>query len=318
MKTRLNLPIYKFLLIVVLFLSCVLSCGDTEDIDPNSSGGEISFTIDSGNPDIDGEDSGVADAGAADGGFGDDGLINSGTLDAGNQHAGGDAGNVTVMDSGSSDGDAGDGVTGIPADAGSSHQYGGDGGSFDISDAGTTGVDSGLPDAGGGPSADVDPKVLALIEMINDYREENGKSRIPMSLKLNIVGKTHVDNQIYAKEMNTYGVDPTCNSHSWYDQPDQLFTSCCYTPDHAYPSCMWDKPREIIDFNTNGYEISFHGPYTIESALVGWKNSPGHNNVMLNQGSWAMFPFHSIGAGVSEDARIYHVWFATASDPESP
>jgi hypothetical protein len=139
-----------------------------------------------------------------------------------------------------------------------------------------------------------------------------------MSPKLNLVGATHVDNHLYAQGAGTYGADPNCNLHSWYDEPGQSFTSCCYTPDHAQAACMWAKPGEIASFNTNGYEISANGYETVAGALVGWQNSPGHNDVMLNQGIWADFPFLSIGAGVDEQNRIYHVWFATAADPESP
>lgn len=240
-----------------------------------------------------------------------------GATDGGAMDGPSDDGPPSPTDRGAVADDHGAGAIDNAQNWGEETQVAADNGPFPTPDAGSTEVVG--SDIGTAPPVVMNPQAIVLIDMINDYREENGKPRIPISPKLNLVGATHVANQLYAKAANTFGVDPDCNGHSWYDQPGQVFTSCCYTKVAPPAACMWKKPSEIANFNTNGFEISFApGPATIEGAFAGWKNSPSHNAVMLNQGDWALFPFNSIGAGVDEDGRIYHVWFATGIDPESP
>ena len=84
---------------------------------------------------------------------------------------------------------------------------------------------------------------------------------------------------------------------------------------------MWNKPEEISSgsYTSNGYEISASGYGSVQSALNGWKNSPGHNDVILNQGIWTNYPWQAMGVGTNfdneEGYRFYFVWFATAPDP---
>ena len=77
---------------------------------------------------------------------------------------------------------------------------------------------------------------------------------------------------------------------------------------------MWDKPDELTVYTGNGYEISHGGSGTVSptSALNGWKNSSGHNDVILNQGIWTT-PWGAMGVGI--DGSYAHVWFGHQADP---
>ena len=147
-----------------------------------------------------------------------------------------------------------------------------------------------------------------LYDMITEYRKENGLPYIPLSKSLTFVAQTHV------KDLQTSGfVNSTCNMHSWSNNGP--WTSCCYTSDHARASCMWNKPRELTSYPGNGYEISF-GSYgasvNAEGALNGWKESHGHNSVIINQGIWADNNWKAIGVGISKGYAV--VWFGEELD----
>ena len=105
------------------------------------------------------------------------------------------------------------------------------------------------------------------------------------------------------------------NLHSWSDG--------YYYGDHSRPEIMWDAPQRLgTVYPSAGYEISAAGYGSVEAALEGWKSSPGHNNVILNQDVWVNSDWNAIGIGVEQDSsvgrysgNIYHVWFGTSVDP---
>ena len=147
-----------------------------------------------------------------------------------------------------------------------------------------------------------------LYDMIMEYRKEKGLPNIPLSNSLTFVAQTHV------KDLQTSGlVNSTCNMHSWSNNGH--WTSCCYTDDHARASCMWHKPRELTSYKGYGYEISY-GSYgasvNAEGALKGWKESSGHNAVIINQGIWADNNWKAIGVGITKGYAV--VWFGEELD----
>ena len=82
---------------------------------------------------------------------------------------------------------------------------------------------------------------------------------------------------------------------------------------------MWDKPREIADFDTNGFEILSYSSdgVTPTEALLGWQKSKGHHEVMINKGMWEKVTWGAMGVGIHEEWAV--VWFATDDDPvQSP
>jgi len=151
-----------------------------------------------------------------------------------------------------------------------------------------------------------------LYDMINEYRKQYNLPKIPSSRSLTYVAQLHV----WDLNVNKPNSKTSCNMHSWSDNGS--WTACCYTSDHAKASCMWGKPRELTNYTGNGFEIS-HGTFgynaNAESALKGWKNSSGHNNVIINKSIWADNKWNAIGIGISGGFAV--VWFGTAEDTET-
>lgn len=162
-----------------------------------------------------------------------------------------------------------------------------------------------------------------LGSLINTYRVSNGLPAIPLGQHITIVARAHArDTAVSSQTIPSFG--DRCNLHSWSTRTfDGLsFSSCCYTSDHAQASCMWNKPRELTPLTGTGFEISALGYGSVETALEGWKGSPGHNSVILNLGGWADVSFTSMGVGVDLTAarEVYHVWFYNGGDdiPKAP
>ncbi|GAB4345302.1 MAG: hypothetical protein OHK0038_25530 [Flammeovirgaceae bacterium] len=155
---------------------------------------------------------------------------------------------------------------------------------------------------------------LRLYNMINDYRAQHGLPAIPLSKSLTYVAQQHAKDLHINRPFTT-----NCNMHSW--SAKGAWSSCCYTSDHKQADCMWNKPREMTGYQGNGYEIS-HGysnyasyagyDVTPESSLNGWKSSPGHNAVILNQNIWQGMRWKAIGIGMYKDFSV--VWFGTEAD----
>lgn len=154
---------------------------------------------------------------------------------------------------------------------------------------------------------------IKLYDKIMEYRKEKGLPVIPLSPSLTFVAKSHVE------DLANHSPDRgrKCNMHSWSNQGS--WTACCYTSNHAQAKCMWDKPRELTSYSGNGYEISHGSPghpehvVTAESALNGWKNSSGHNNVIINKGIWTS-QWKAIGIGIYKNYAV--VWFGKKIDKD--
>lgn len=147
-----------------------------------------------------------------------------------------------------------------------------------------------------------------LYRMINEYRARFNLKKIPLSRSLTYVAQVHVWDLNANKPAKG-----KCNMHSWSSKGN--WTACCYTSDHAEAGKMWNKPSELTNYTGNGYEIS-HGAYgfsvTAKSALSGWQNSSGHNNVITNKRIWADSDWKAIGIGLVDGYAV--VWFGTEED----
>lgn len=155
-----------------------------------------------------------------------------------------------------------------------------------------------------------------LYEMINEYRAQNGLPKIPLSLSLTYVAQEHAKDLHYNRPFSN-----VCNMHSWSDRGN--WSGCCYTSDHSQSRCMWDKPRELTGYTGNGYEIahgyasysSYQGhDVTPENSFNGWKSSPPHNAVILNQNMWSSITWKAMGVGIFKDFAV--VWFGDQPDTE--
>jgi hypothetical protein len=153
-----------------------------------------------------------------------------------------------------------------------------------------------------------EPAEKKLHELINQYRLSKGLTPIKLSRSLTYVAGLH------AADLEKNIPSGRCNMHSW--SGDGSWTSCCYTPDHAKASCMWNKPRELTSYPGNGYECScmYSAGITPEIALKSWKGSSGHNAVIINQGIWSGHPWKSIGVGIRGQYAV--IWFGEEEDPD--
>lgn len=147
-----------------------------------------------------------------------------------------------------------------------------------------------------------------LYDLMMAYRKTKGLESIPLSAKLTQVA------QVHAKDL-AENHDPTqerCNLHSWSKKGN--WESCCYTNDHKQAACMWNKPREIADYQSNGYEISYYfsAGADAESGLDGWKQSTGHNQMIINDGIWKKIKWNAIGIGFYKAYGV--VWFGDLRD----
>ncbi len=183
-----------------------------------------------------------------------------------------------------------------------------EGQSFDTSDAPETWVeaDGGVDGSNGGFVLNAEE--AELYRLINAYRAERGLPAIALSPSLTTVARAHVQDHIANAATLLVG---GCNLHSWSNSG--AWQGCCYTADHAQAACMWNKPRELTVYPGNGYEISVSGAFSAAEALSSWQGSPGHDNVIINQGGWTE-PWRAIGVGIG--GGYAHVWFGNEADPQ--
>ena len=80
---------------------------------------------------------------------------------------------------------------------------------------------------------------------------------------------------------------------------------------------MWDKPKELTSYTANAYEIAASASENIDpaKALLLWKGSKHHNNVILNKSIWARMEWKAIGIGVRGKYAV--VWFGNEPDPDA-
>jgi hypothetical protein len=151
-----------------------------------------------------------------------------------------------------------------------------------------------------------------LADLVNGHRAGHGLPPVPVSRALSTVGQWHV----WDLGSNAPAVG-ACNMHSWSSARPALWSAVCYTPDHAQAAGMWNKPREISGnvYTGIGYELSAGGGLAITPslALALWQGSPGHNTVILNQGSWAGRTWRAMGVGLAGGYAV--LWFGEQSDP---
>ncbi|HIK32291.1 MAG TPA: hypothetical protein IGS17_00910 [Oscillatoriales cyanobacterium M59_W2019_021] len=139
-----------------------------------------------------------------------------------------------------------------------------------------------------------------LYEMVNDYRAIHGLPAIPLSKALTTVANRHA--QDLAENIGYL-------THSWSDAP---FNS----GDSSIWSNMWTAPQRLqTGYPGNGYENAYWNSagVTAENALLGWQNSPAHNEVMLNQNAWSNLNWQAVGVGIYEDYAV--LWFGEEVDP---
>jgi hypothetical protein len=153
---------------------------------------------------------------------------------------------------------------------------------------------------------------VELGRLINEYRAQKGLPKVKLSVSLSWVARTHASDKA-----DNFKDGTRCNMHSWSSKGS--WSSCCYTPDHKQAQCMWDKPRELTNYEGDGYEISFWSTARYDSPaafakdiLDGWKKSPGHNDVITNKSIWKNVEWQAMGVGIH--GEYADVWFGKETD----
>lgn len=175
-----------------------------------------------------------------------------------------------------------------------------------------------------GPTSDVAGVCLSPVEgelarMVNEYRASLGLPALQISKSLSLVAQQHAWDSV--NNRNAWPAPPAgkeCNLHTWSGVVNPAlqqgtWTEVCYTSDHANAAGMWNKPSQIAGFPGEGVENSFwsSGAATASGALTAWKNSPGHNNVITQQGGWG--PMAAMGVGIN--GGVAHLWLSSTADP---
>ena len=165
-------------------------------------------------------------------------------------------------------------------------------------------------------SAVISDDEYQLYQLIMSYRQSKKLPKIPLSKSLTYVAQVHCKDLVLNKPDQGQG----CNAHSWSYKG--RWSACCYTPDHAKAGCMWDKPRELTNYEGDGFEIAVGSSsdefkdfvVTPEFALESWKKSKNHNNVIINLDVWKEVKWNAIGVGIYKG--IATVWFGKLPDKE--
>ena len=172
---------------------------------------------------------------------------------------------------------------------------------------------SGSPQKIQAPSICISAEESKLYALIMEYRKSKNLKSIPLSSKLTQVAQAHTHdlNSEYEFDQNN-----KCNPHSWSKKGK--WSACCYTADHKQAKCMWDKPTEIANYKSPGYEIAYYsssGANALEG-LNGWKLSPSHNEMITNSGIWKKVEWNAIGISLYKEYGV--VWFGNAPDNTTP
>lgn len=156
----------------------------------------------------------------------------------------------------------------------------------------------------------------ALFVELNAYRAKHKLPPVALSRSLTLVAQLHARDLA----LNEPHRRSQCNMHSWSSKGP--WTACCYTRDHRRSDCMWNKPRELTVYQGDGFEIAFHSTATYpgaqafaRDAIQSWSESRGHNEVILNRGTWRKIEWKAMGIGYYQGYAM--VWFGMPDDPDS-
>ncbi len=154
-------------------------------------------------------------------------------------------------------------------------------------------------------------RALDVATAINMVREGAGLPAIAISEKLTAVAFAHV------MDLAANRTDRSCggNLHSWSGRRHRGRGGCYSNADESTWPLMWEKPRVIAGYPSEGYEIAYWSsrPVVPGMAIESWLASPGHRDVILNAGEWASYTWRALGAFHAGGYAC--AWFGTVIDP---
>lgn len=146
---------------------------------------------------------------------------------------------------------------------------------------------------------------IALGNLINNLRKENDLTVLPFSASLTYVADVH------AKDLYlNYDRNSGCNLLSWSDQG--RWEPCCISGGDL--GCMHDKPFELTDYNSKGYELVFFGNTDVTSGLAfdAWRNARPAKDLILQKGKHNKKKWNALGVAIFEG--YVSVWFGELID----
>jgi uncharacterized protein YkwD len=164
-----------------------------------------------------------------------------------------------------------------------------------------------VPEPGGTTCVTQEEK--KLYDLMMAYRKSKRLPPIMLSAKLTQVAQAHARD---LAENYSFDVKNECNPHSWSQKGK--WSACCYTNDHKQAECMWKKPAEIAGYSSAGYEIAYYSSAgaSAQEGLAGWKKSPSHNPLIINEGIWKKVTWRGVGIGIYKEYGV--VWFGELED----
>lgn len=157
------------------------------------------------------------------------------------------------------------------------------------------------------------PYLWFLVDRINEVREQHRLPAVPLSPRLTLVAKTHVE------DLARHSPHKDCgnNLHAW-SRNGTWKGGCFLLADKTTYPVMWDKPKELAQYASPGYEIAASGtlgdkPHLdYDQAMKAWRGSPAHENVILNKDIWKDRAWKAVGAAIAYGYAC--AWFGQAPD----
>jgi hypothetical protein len=147
-----------------------------------------------------------------------------------------------------------------------------------------------------------------MVDLVNAYRAENDLPPIPVSSSMCFVAQTHAED---LAEFKPYEESESCTLQSW--SSNTAAKGCCYQSDNSNPECMWEKPQELTDYPTLGYESVVLNPLSPLDAVEHFKGIEAHAELILEQGPWQNVDWKAVGAAFEEGHAT--LWFGADQDP---
>jgi hypothetical protein len=146
---------------------------------------------------------------------------------------------------------------------------------------------------------------IALGNLINNMRTSNDLSVLPFSASLTYVADLHVKD-LYLN----YDRKSGCSLLSWSE--NGRWTPCCVDDEDL--ECMQDKPFELTDYKSKGYELVFFANTNVTSGLAfnAWRNTEAAKNLILQKGKYSKKQWNAMGVAIFEG--YVSVWFGELID----
>ncbi len=145
-----------------------------------------------------------------------------------------------------------------------------------------------------------------LYNEINALRKQNGLPALALSMELTKVARVHVlDSKKNSPKNLTDPSGEKGNLHSW--SVSEHWSGGAYTSDHKYAEMMWNKPTELSNYLSRGYEIAAWSSIDLspKEAVDLWNSSTEHRNVILGNENWDTLS--TFGVGI--DGSYAFAWF---------